>query len=91
MKYLQTGDRSEYITAAGPGVLKVKPWTGRLCNADIDVVHFSVAVLVRSSSVMGFMKELCSEKEHTFREGFSKDGRQIVYKHKQINILSSNV
>jgi len=51
------GDSPEYIRYPEGGVLDVETWSGRVCNDDIDVVHFSVGVIVSSSAVMPFMKE----------------------------------
>ena len=73
----------------GTSLFMPKPWTGRLGNADIDVIHFAVSVLVDNRYVMAFMRELCGEKEHTFREDFKADGRQITSRHNQITILQN--
>jgi hypothetical protein len=62
-------------------------WTGRVCNDQIDVVHFAVAVIVDSSATAPFMKELCTVKPHTFREGFLEKGKQQTATHNQITIL----
>ncbi len=85
------GDAPEYIRYSEGGVLDVETWSGRVCNDDIDVVHFSVGVIVSSSSVMPFMKELCSAKEHKYRAGYLKDGAQQTFQHNQIGILRSDV
>ena len=37
------------------------------------------------------MKELCSEKEHTFRVGYAETGAEKTCKHNQITILQSEV
>jgi hypothetical protein len=63
--------------------------TARFANENIDVVHFNVSVLVDSTQVADFMKELCSSKEHAF-EGFSGKEPAKVCKHNQISILSYN-
>jgi hypothetical protein len=63
------------------------PWTDRICNDNVDVVHFAVSVVVDSKSVSSFMKELCSAKSHTFREGFTAKGKQETASHNQITIL----
>lgn len=85
------GDAPEYIRYPEGGVLGIETWMGRICNDDIDVVHFSVGVIVSSSAVMPFMKELCSAKEHRYRVGYLKDGAQQTYQHNQIGILRSDV
>lgn len=65
--------------------------TGRQGDADVDVVHFAFSVLVDNRLVMAFMKELCSEKSHTFRTDFKEDGEEQTYRHNQISILQSDL
>ncbi len=81
-------NRPMYIVASNFGL--VSPWTGRWCNEDIDVVHFSLAVVVRSKSVLSFMKELCGDKEHGFIESGNESDKEN-YKHNQITILQSDI
>ena len=66
------------------------PHTGRFCDADIDVVHFNVVVVVSSKAVLPFMQQLCSGKQHKFR-GFSGEEQEQVFKHNQITVLESNI
>jgi hypothetical protein len=40
---------------------------------------------------MEFMKSLCSQKEHSYKAGYSEKGDEISYKHNQITILSSGI
>jgi len=89
--YSSRGDSPEYIRYAEGGVLDVETWTGRVCNDDIDVVHFSVGVITSSSAVMSFMKELCSAKQHVYRKGNKEDGVPMTFQHNQIGILKSEV
>jgi len=84
-------DEPGYITDNSPGMLGVEPWTGRICDDDIDVLHFSVSVIVDSKAFMPFIKELCSEKEHKYREGYSTSGQERIYKHNQITVLQSAI
>jgi hypothetical protein len=84
-------DNPGYITDSVAGVLGVEPWTGRVCDDDIDVVHFSVGVIVDSKAVMSFIKELCTQKEHKYREGYSASGQERVYKHNQITVLQNKI
>jgi hypothetical protein len=85
------GDAPEYIRFPSGGQLGVVPWTARISNDDIDVVHFSVGVITASSAVMPFMKELCRAKPHTWRAGYKENGAQQNGIHNQITILSSEV
>ncbi len=84
-------DEPDYVTDKSPGVLGVEPWTGRMCDDDIDVVHLCVSVIVDSKSFMSFIKELCSEKEHGYREGYSSSGPERIFKHNQITVLESKI
>ncbi len=83
-------DNPNYVTATSPSVfVQPLPWTGRIGGTDYDVVHFAVSVIIDNRHVLSFMQELCSEKEHTFREDFQEDGRVIASRHNQITILES--
>ena len=65
------------------------PCTGRLCNNDIDVVHFAVSVVVDARAVPLFMQQLCSAKQHKFK-GFFGQAPEKTYLHNQITILESS-
>jgi hypothetical protein len=60
--------------------------TGRACNDDVDIVHFAVSVLVDSRSIFPFMKELCSEKPHSFYPDFIQSAQPVESRHNQITI-----
>lgn len=84
-------DIPQYITAAQPGIFVAASPTGRISNEEMDIIHFAVSVLVDNRFVLAFMKELCSEKPHTFRTDFNKDGQLVESRHNQITILQSDV
>lgn len=65
--------------------------TQRSGNEDVDVIHFAFSVLVDNRDVMAFMKELCSEKTHTYRVGFKEDGQEKNGVHNQITILDTEI
>ena len=88
---VSVADRPMYILPGVTSVLEIDPWAGRTGNDDIDVVHFSTAVVVRAQDVMSFMKELCGAKTHTFKEGYSAQGEEKTYQHNQITILQSKI
>ena len=67
-----------------------KPYTGRSCNDEIDVVHFNTVGVVSTKAVLPFMQQLCSAKQHKFR-GFSNKEQEQISKHNQITILESNI
>ncbi len=77
-----------YVVAFGDGF--VGSFTTRLTDSDIDVVHFQLAVIVDTKTVLSFMEALCSAKQHKFR-GFLGDTEEQTFKHNQITILSSNI
>jgi hypothetical protein len=81
----QVQDIPTYVK--GYSVFMPVPWTGRMSNDEIDVIHFAVSVVVDSKSVTAFMKELCSAKPHTFREKFEQNGKEESAVHNQITIL----
>ena len=81
-------DRPSYVLSIRDGL--TMPWTERLCNDDIDVVHFNVSVVVSTKAVLAFMQQLCSAKQHKFR-GFSGESQEQVFKHNQITILQSQI
>ena len=64
--------------------------TGRVSNDanNIDVIHFNVAVVLNIKSVLPFIQQLCSAKEHKFK-GFSGDEPEQTFKHNQITVLET--
>jgi len=85
-----TRDRPSYVLSIRDGLARGDICTGRVCNDDIDVVHFNIAVVVSAKSVLPFMQQLCSAKQHKFR-GFFGEGQEEGFKHNQITILESKI
>jgi len=83
-----TRDRPSYVLSVRDGL--TDPWTGRVCNDDIDVVHFNVRVVVSAKEILPFMRQLCSAKQHRFK-GFFGEGQERIFKHNQITILESEI
>ncbi len=81
-------DMPRYVSSPTEGL--ATPWTGRMCNDDIDVVHFNVSVVITSKAILDFMQELCSEKEHFFNGYFGNKQTQKL-KHNQITVLRPEV
>ncbi len=81
-------DRPSYVLSIGDGF--TEPCTGRLCSDDIDVVHFTLSVLVETKDVPLFMQQLCSSKEHRFK-GFSGNEPDRTFAHNQITILEYDI
>jgi len=80
--------RPSYIITVQEGL--TEPLTARVCNSDIDVVHFNVAVIVNTKAILPFMQQICSAKQHKFR-GFSGDEQEMTFKHNQITVLESTI
>lgn len=81
-------DRPKYVTK--PDEQLTESFTGRISNESMDVVHFSIVVVLSSKAIVPFMRELCNVKEHSF-SGFTGQEPAKVFKHNQITILESRV
>ena len=88
---MKTRDIPNYITAVLPSNFLEKSPTARKGNEDIDVIHFAVSVLVDNRFILPFMKELCSEKPHTFYPKFRVKGKPVQSRHNQITILQTDL
>jgi len=88
-KQQEDADRPAYVVTAADGLSE--SCTGRYCSGDIHVTHFNFSVIVSTKSVLPFMKELCSVKEHQF-QGYPKATEPPQkFKHNQITILESKI
>ena len=81
-------ERPKYVTK--PTEQLIESFTGRISDESMDVVHFSMVVVLSSKAIVPFMRELCSVKEHSFR-GFTGQEPAKVFKHNQITILECRV
>lgn len=77
-----------YVTSNDKGL--VASYTARISDERWDIVHFKVTVLMKSQSVLLFMNELCSAKEHTFK-GWSGAEPVQTFRHNQITVLEANI
>lgn len=85
----EEADRPRYVRELADGLSD--SCTGRYCSDDIDVTHFNFSVIVDTKSVLPFMKELCSVKEHQFR-GYPDPNQPVqTFKHNQITVLESKM
>ena len=82
------GYKPGYILSAGDWL--TESLTTRVCNEDIDVVHFNVAVVVSAKTTPLFTRQLCTAKQHKFK-GFNREGPDQHYEHNQITILKSMI
>ena len=80
-------NRPSYVTTIEEGL--TKPYTARVCNDDIDVVHFNLVVITDIKAVLSFMDELSSAKEHIIPK--SDKEQNTKSKHNQITILESKI
>ncbi|MHC4622714.1 MAG: hypothetical protein ACYS4W_02315 [Planctomycetota bacterium] len=78
-------ERPSYALSTLGGI--VAPCTGRSCNDDIDVVHFSLSVLLTPQSILPFMQELCSAKEHKFSGWQGEKNEPQKFRHNQVTVL----
>jgi hypothetical protein len=87
---IDEADRPRYVINNETDGLS-ESYTGRKCNKDIDVTHFNFSVIISTKSVLPFMKELCSAKEHQFR-GYPDPNQPVqTFKHNQITVLESKM
>lgn len=96
----ENADRPRYVREQADGL--TESCTGRYCSQEqgvegVDVTHFNFSVIVNTKSVLPFMKELCSVKEHQFR-GYPDPNQPDqalqppqTFKHNQITILESSM
>ena len=82
-------DMPRYVLTIQDGL--VLPCTARVCNDDIDVVHFNVRVVLSTKVVLRFMQELCGARRHIIRESSGQIGGPRYAKHNQITILESKI
>lgn len=87
-KTSSSGEGPYYVYEIQDGLSE--SFTGRLTNNEIDVIHFELRAVVSAKSVMEFMKELCSSKEHIFT-GYDGTVPPKRFVHNQITILESNI
>ena len=83
------GDEPTYIFHEDVQKLGVYPWTGRICDDNVDVIHFNFAVVVSSKAVLPFIRELCGQKEHKYRQGHQANGELKSAVHNQITVLQT--
>ncbi len=81
-------DKPDYVFSKDDGL--TESCTGRVSSDDtgIDVIHFNVAFVLKIKSVLPFLQQLCSAKEHKFR-GFAGEEQEQTFKHNQITVLET--
>jgi len=77
-----------YVTEDNRGM--TTSYTQRVSNENLDVVHFRLKVIVRARSLLEFMEQLCSSKEHTFRGWFGQKPVE-TFKSNQITVLKVDI
>jgi hypothetical protein len=81
--------RPSYLDPQKGEGFAAEPHTGRLGDEDVDVMHFSLSVIIEIDSILPFMKELCSAKKHQFKGFHEELPEPQTFVHNQITILSS--
>jgi len=84
----QKQDIPSYAKSQRDGAL-TDACTARYCDADWDVVHFNLAVVVKADATFAFMNQLCSGKTHVCRGWDGRSPAQPM-KHNQITILEAS-
>lgn len=84
----ENADRPIYVIDSKDGL--TESCTGRLCNDDINVIHFNVSFVVSATEVLPLIEELCSAKEHQFK-GYKGQEPAQTFKHNQITVLESKM
>jgi len=84
-------DKPAYLLAVTEGL--TDSLTGRFSDpaGDIDVVHFSIGVIVSAKQILPFMEQLCSAKQHKFRGYPAGTDPEQTFEHNQISILESSI
>ncbi|MGE4285915.1 MAG: hypothetical protein AB7F23_04810 [Phycisphaerae bacterium] len=83
-------DMPYYITEDSKPILTDASFTGRVGdNSTIDVIQFSVSVVVAVDKIPDFVTALCSSKTHQFK-GWDGESPEQNYVHNQITILDWN-
>ncbi len=83
-----TSARPRYVTSNDKGL--TASYTARISDERWDIIHFKVIILMKSRSVLPFMNELCSAKEHTFKRWSGAEPVQ-TFRHNQITVLETNI
>lgn len=65
-------------------------WTGRKCGDDLDVVHFSLAVVIDARAIPEFYSYLCGQKEHKFT-GWDGGAEEQTFVRNQITVLQESI
>jgi hypothetical protein len=86
---MMAADMPTYVVSKKEGLLTI-PWTDRISDSEIEVVHFAFSVIVSNKAVLQFMKELSSQKTHIFN-GWSGGEPPQKFIHNQITILKSSI
>ena len=81
-----TIDQPIYITEETPSIFVAETWTNRRCDENVDVIHFSLSVIVAVDEMPQFMEALCSSKTHTFM-GWDGQAQPKECERNQITIL----
>jgi hypothetical protein len=87
----EEGDKPEYLLSVHDGL--TESCTARYSKEEygIDVIHFNFVVVIDVKSVLPFMQQLCSAKEHRFSGYPHGDESPQTFRHNQITVLEAKV
>jgi hypothetical protein len=83
----EEADRPFYVIEDRDGLTESLTARYSKPESPVDVIHFSLSVVVANKDVLSFLQELCSGKEHQFRGYPDGAGAPQTYKHNQITVL----
>ena len=79
-------DTPLYVTEQSPSIFVADSFTRRVSDENIDVVHFSLSLILAVNKIPDFMQAISAEKSHTFR-GWDGKSQPKECKRNQITIL----
>jgi len=83
----EESDRPFYIVEDKDGLTESLTARYTEDGSPVDVIHFSLTVVVANKDLLSFLQELCSAKEHQFRGYPDGSGPVQNFTHNQITVL----
>ncbi len=83
----EESDRPFYVIEDKDGLTESLTARYSAQESPVDVIHFSLSVVVANKDVLWFLQELCSAKDHQFRGYPDGAGPLRNFKHNQTTVL----
>jgi len=83
----EESDRPFYVIEDRDGLTESLTARYSTQESQVDVIHFSLSVVVANKDVLWFLQELCSAKEHQFRGYPGGADTPQTFEHNQITVL----